>query len=203
MSEAMKWIQNLQSIAQSGLAYSKDSFDRQRFESIQEIAVNMLTHLTDLTAERAKDLFFEDRGYRTPKVDVRGAIFDNGRVLLVKERSDDLWALPGGWVDIGESPRQAIEREIQEETGLTATASKLVAVHDINIHQPGQFYHAYKLFFICEQRAGKLEPTLEVSESQFFAEHLLPALSLRRTSASQISLLFEHLRHQNLPTAFD
>lgn len=203
MSDALRWIQKLQSIAQSGAAYSKDPFDQERFVEVQTIAIQMLAQLHHLTPQHANDLFFEDTGYRTPKIDVRGAVFDSGKVLLVKERSDGLWTLPGGWVDIGESPRQAVEREVTEETGLTVSALKLAAIHDINIHQPGQFYHAHKLFFICERISGELESTQEISESQFFSEESLPPLSLQRTTASQISLIFEHYRRRDLPTAFD
>lgn len=147
----LQWAQRLQAIAQNGLTYTKDPFDLERFTQIRQIAAEILTSSDDPNAvDSVIDLFKRNFGYATPKVDVRAAVFDNNRILLVKERVDNAWALPGGWADIGDAPSVAALREVREESGYEAKVEKLAAVCDHNLHDhPPYPFHSYKIFFIC------------------------------------------------------
>lgn len=146
----------------------------------------------------------EKTGYQTPKIDSCCAVFRDGRILLVRERADGRWSLPGGWIDVNESPGEAVVREIQEETGYTTKALKLLAVFDKNKHEhPPTIYHTYKLFFLCELLGGSPTHTIETDGVDFFPEDALPELSVTRVTASQIARLFEHDRHPDWPTDFD
>ncbi|ETX03043.1 MAG: ADP-ribose pyrophosphatase [Candidatus Entotheonella factor] len=159
---------------------------------------------TETDFEVIKDLFTQETGYTTPKVDSRGAVFRDGHILLVRERADGRWSLPGGWIDVHESPGESVVREIWEETGYQTRALKLLAVFDKNKHNhPPTIYHTYKLFFLCELLGGSPTHTLETDGVDFFPENALPELSVNRVTAGQIARLFEHYRHPNWPTDFD
>lgn len=196
-------IQTLQSLAQSGLAYTKDPYDRQRFDTTKQICARLLQEVAGLPQTQAESLIFDEEGYRTPKVDVRGAVFQEKRILLVQEKADGLWCLPGGWADLHETPAQAVAREVFEETGLETRAGKLAMVLDSDHHGPKQFYQAYKLFFLCELIQGECRATAETSAAAFFAPDVLPPLSTRRTTTEQILRLFEHYENRSLPADFD
>jgi ADP-ribose pyrophosphatase YjhB (NUDIX family) len=151
-----------------------------------------------------RDLFAGQVGYATPKIDVRGAVFRDDAILLVKERSDGCWTLPGGWADVGDSPAEAVVREIAEESGYLTRAVKLLALYDRNKHgHPPIPDHAYKLFFLCEIIGGAPAESTETNGVGFFAEDELPNLSLTRVTPAQIARLFAHNRNPNLPTDFD
>lgn len=198
------WVRKLQAIAQSGLTYCKDPYDIERYCILRKIAAEMMASYTDEEPEHVLNLFEQEIGYATPKVDVRGAVFQDNKILLVRERSEGRWTLPGGWVDIGDSPSEAVEREIVEESGYVAHAVKLAAVYDRNKHpHPPLAYHVYKLFFICELLDGNPAVNLEIDEIGFFAEDNLPELSLGRITVGQIARVFEHYRAPSLPTDFD
>src|SRR5438128_2666914 len=128
----LQWARKVQAIAQNGLTFTQDPFDRERFEQLQQLVSAILTTELEITAEQVQGLWLGDEGYATPKVDVRGAVFDQDLVLLVRERSDGKWTLPGGWVDVGDAPSFAVEREIREESGYLAKAVKLAALFDRN-----------------------------------------------------------------------
>lgn len=196
-------FQELKAIAQTGLAYTKDPYDRKRYERLQILIFQLLESHLATKPQNLNDIFFEEKGYQTPKVDVRGSVFSGNKILLVKERSDKKWTLPGGWADINESPSQSVIREIEEETGLKVDVVKLVAVHDINIHQPKQFYHAYKLIFLCEIKGGQLRKSLETEDVKFHGIDKLPELSTRRINSYQIELCYKHQEHRDLPTEID
>ena len=204
-----KWLQlakELQAIAQIGLAYSADSyFDAQRYERIREIAAEIMACDGKFEKEFLLDLFSRESGYATPKVDVRGVAFEDDKVLLVKETSDGLWTLPGGWADVNESPRTAVEREVWEESGFKITAKKILAVYDRSLHEhtPAFPFHVYKLFFLCEITGGCREKSYETEAVEFFAENNLPPLSVSRVTEKQIRRFFEHLHRDDLPTDFD
>jgi ADP-ribose pyrophosphatase YjhB (NUDIX family) len=194
----------LRAIAQTGLAFSRDPYDRRRFERIRELAAQLLAGGAETDAARLLDLMGLDGGYATPKVDVRGAAFRDGRVLLVREVSDGGWTLPGGWADVNQSPSECVVREIEEESGFTARARKLAAVHDYRTRHPRRHLDSiYKLFFVCELTGGSARPSEETSAVDFFARDALPPLSLGRTTAAQIELMFEHAEHPDLPAGFD
>jgi ADP-ribose pyrophosphatase YjhB (NUDIX family) len=201
----LEWAQRLQAIAQNGLTYAKDPFDLERFTQIRQIAAEILSSPDDLaTTDSIIHLFQKNFGYATPKVDVRAAVFNNDRILLVQERNDGAWTLPGGWADVGDPPSVAALREVREESGYEAKAVKLAAVYDHNLHDhPPYPFHAYKLFFLCSLTGGAPKPSLETTAVDFFPENNLPPLSLPRVTPTQIEHMFDHLRHPDWPTSFD
>lgn len=201
----LRWAQRLQAIAQNGLTYAKDPFDVERFNQVRQVAAEILASASEsANTESLVEEFQRNFGYATPKVDVRAAVFHNDRVLLVKERSDNGWTLPGGWADIGDSPSAAALREIREESGYEATVKKLAAVYDRELHDhPPYPFHAYKLFFVCELAGGAARPSIETTAVDFFAEKDIPSLSLPRVTPVQIQHMFDHYRHPEWPTSFD
>jgi len=194
----------LRAIAQIGLTFTKDAFDRQRFERIRELAATLAAEGSDTDKTKVLDLFRGDVGYATPKVDVRGAAFREGHVLLVRETSDGRWTLPGGWADVNQTPAECVVREVREESGFESRAVKLAAVHDYRTRNPPRHVDSiYKLFFICELTGGSPRASDETSEVAFFSRHELPPLSLGRTTPEQIELMFRHAEHPELPAEFD
>jgi len=202
----LQWARKVQAIAQNGLTFTHDPFDRERYEQLQELVTTILTSQLAITPEQLQGLWVGDDGYATPKVDVRGGVFDQDKVLLVRERSDGKWTLPGGWVDIGDAPSFAVEREIREESGYLAKAIKLAALLDKNNpahgHPPGVL-HIYKLFFLCELTGGAPTLSNETDGVDFFAVSSLPPLSTGRATQSQIERLYQHHLNRGLPTDFD
>lgn len=198
------WARRLQAIAQSGLAYSPNQYDLERYEAVREIASEMMAHGSAGAVAPIRNLFAGQTGYATPKVDVRGVIFRADRILLVLEREDGGWTLPGGWADVNESPAEATQREVREESGYEVRAAKLLAVYDRNRHgHPPIPFHAYKLFFLCESIGGSPAASHETAGVDWFAEDALPPLSTSRVTAAQIHRFFEHFRHPQWPTDFD
>jgi ADP-ribose pyrophosphatase YjhB (NUDIX family) len=202
-----EWLvigRELRAIAQIGLTFCKDPFDRQRFERIRELSASLIARGADENLEKVLGLFQQDAGYATPKVDVRGAAFREGRILLVREISDGGWTMPGGWADVNQTPSECVVREIAEESGFQARALKLAAVHDYRKrHSPRRIDSIYKMFFLCELLGGSAQPSDETSEVGFFSRDALPPLSQGRTTVAQIELMFEHLESPHLPTQFD
>jgi ADP-ribose pyrophosphatase YjhB (NUDIX family) len=200
----LDWARRVQALAQTGLAYTKDPYDIERYKSLRQIAAEILTASAGSVSADLVETFTGEIGYATPKIDVRAAVFDGDRVLLVKERSDGKWTLPGGWADIGESPSTAIVREVREESGYSVIARKLGAVYDRDLHgHPPMPYYIYKLFFLCELIDGAPQTSTEIEDVAFFQEGELPPLSLSRVTPKEISHLFEHHRHPEWPTSFD
>jgi ADP-ribose pyrophosphatase YjhB (NUDIX family) len=202
----LQWARKVQAIAQNGLTFSQDPFDRERFEQLQQLVTSILTSQLAITPDQVQALWLGDDGYATPKVDVRGGVFEQDKVLLVRERSDGKWALPGGWVDVGDGPAFAVEREIREESGYLAKAVKLAALFDKNnpAHgHPPSILHIYKLFFLCELTGGTPTLSNETDGVDFFPVSSLPPLSTGRTTQSEIERLHEHHLNRGLPTDFD
>jgi ADP-ribose pyrophosphatase YjhB (NUDIX family) len=202
----LQWARKVQAIAQNGLTFTHDPFDRERYEQLQELVTTILTSQLAITPEQLQSLWVGDDGYATPKVDVRGGVFDQDKVLLVRERSDGKWTLPGGWVDIGDAPSFAVEREIREESGYLAKAVKLAALFDKNnpAHgHPPSILHIYKLYFLCELTGGAPATSNETDGVDFFPVGSLPELSTGRTTQSQIERLYQHQLNRGLPTDFD
>ena len=204
-SEWLQWVQRLQAIAQNGLTYARNPFDVERFNQVRQIAAEMLASASDsVHAESLVELFQRNFGYATPKVDVRAAVFHGSRILLVKERADNAWTLPGGWADVGDSPSVAALREVREESGYEAMVKKLAAVYDRELHGHPPFpFHAYKLFFVCELGGGTASTSIETTAVDFFAEDNIPPLSLSRVTPVQIRHMFDHYRNPEWPTSFD
>ena len=200
----LEWSRELQAVAQTGLTYARDPFDIERYEQIQELSAQILAHHTGIAPSAALEILKTETGHATPKVDVRGVTFQDERILLVRERLDGRWTLPGGWANVNESPAEATVREVREESGYETRAVKLLAVWDRRKHgHPPSRHHAYKLFFRCELIGGAPTTSIETTGAAFFAEDDLPELSTGRVTYSQISRLFEHLRHPDWPTDFD
>ncbi len=200
----LKWAKELQAIAQNGLHYTEGIFDRERYKAVREIAAEIMAAQSDMDLSRVRDLFAGATGPATPRVDVRAAVFRDSTILLVKERDDGLWTLPGGWTDVNESPSEAIVREVYEESGYRTRAIKLLALYDRDKHgHPLYPFHIYKLFFLCELVGGDPTPSVETEDVAFFGADELPALSLPRVMPTQIARLFEHHRHPDWPTDFD
>jgi ADP-ribose pyrophosphatase YjhB (NUDIX family) len=195
----------LQAIAQAGLTFSRDSFDLQRFQRVRELAALMMAEGSGTEPEKVLDLFRQEVGYPTPKVDVRGAAFVDGRILMVREASDGGWTLPGGWADVNESAAQSVVREIAEESGFVARVLKVAAVWDYAKQGHPRRHPASicKIFFICELTSGTARPSDETTEVAFFARDALPELSAGRTTPRQIQRMFAHLEQPHLPADFD
>lgn len=202
----LEWARKVQAIAQNGLLFTTDSFDRARYEQLQQLVASVLSSELAISTARVKELWSHDEGYATPKVDVRGGLFRGDNVLLVRERADGKWTLPGGWVDVNDGPSAAVEREIREESGYLAKAVKLTALVDksnpAHGHPPG-LHHIYKLFFLCELIGGEAKVSDETDAVEFFPVSALPPLSTGRTTATQIARLHQHSMQRDLPTDFD
>jgi ADP-ribose pyrophosphatase YjhB (NUDIX family) len=201
----LKVARELRAIAQTGLAFTTDRFDRLRYERVRELAAAMLAEGSGEKYDVIIDVLRRDWGYATPKVDVRGAAFVDGRVLMVREISDGKWTLPGGWADVNQSAAECVVREIAEESGFEARTVKLAAVRDYQKsgHPSRNVDSIYKMFFICEITGGAARASLETSEADFFPRDALPPLSLGRTTAAQIERMFQHAQNLELPTDFD
>jgi len=200
----LDWAQRLQAIAQTGLAYSPGQYDLERYEAVREIAAEIMADGSGAAVPAIRDLFAAEAGHATPKVDVRGAVFREQRILLVLERADGGWTLPGGWADVGESAAQAVVREVREESGYETRAVKLLALYDRNRHgHPAIPFHAYKVFFQCELIGGEALAGVETAGVDWFREDDLPVLSTSRVTAAQIHRLLEHHRHPEWPADFD
>ena len=194
----------MQAIAQTGLAFTHDPFDRERYTQLSELVSALLAAELHLAPGEVRSLWDGERGYATPKVDVRGGVFRDDRVLLVRERADGRWTLPGGWVDVNDAPSEAVAREILEESGYRARPVKLAALIDKNRHpHPPGVHHIYKLFFVCELEGGDPAASSETDAVEFFPVHALPPLSTGRVLASQIERLYQHWLDPALATDFD
>jgi ADP-ribose pyrophosphatase YjhB (NUDIX family) len=201
------WARELQALAQTGLAFTRDQYDRERYQRLRALAAEIMAKHTDLGLHDIEAVFARQSGYATPKVGVRGAVFRDNRLLLVRETVDEhRWTLPGGWADVNERPSEAVAREVREESGFEVRAIKLAAVWDRTRHPHGvvQPFNVWRLFFLCETVGGKPQTGPETSEVAFFAEHELPTeLSTRRVLLPQLIRMFEHMRRHELPTDFD
>src|SRR6516165_7015026 len=194
----------LNALAQTGLTFAEDPYDIERYAAIRTIAAEMIARGMGADAGRMLDLFACDAGYATPKVDVRGVVFQGGKILLVQERSDGLWTLPRGWADVGDSPADAVVREVREESGFETRATKLLALLDRNRHgHPPHLHHIYKVFIRCEIIGGSPATSHEIQSVGFFGEDEIPDRSRTRIVPSQIARMFEHDRQPDLPADFD
>jgi ADP-ribose pyrophosphatase YjhB (NUDIX family) len=191
-------IKRIQALAEIGLHYADSHFDKERYDEIQEICLEMLAELTDVPISKIRPIIQERNGYKTPKVDVRAVVFNlEGNILLIQEKVDACWALPGGWADVGYTPRQIAEKECFEEAGLTVKASRLLAVIDKTAQKmPPEFEYVYKLFILCEPIGDRITVGDETMDVGWFSENNLPELSKPRNLESQIRLMFNYLREE-------
>lgn len=199
----LEWAKELQFIAQAGLTYSKDPFDRERFERIRELSAEMISLQSGLPLEQVKGLFCNETGFQTPKLDTRAAIFKDGKILLVKERNET-WSLPGGWVDVMQTIRSNTIKEVKEEAGLDVEAVRIIALHDRNLHNPPPYaYNVCKVFVLCEAKGGSFRPNTETTESRYFGPDELPLLAEEKNTAEQIRMCFTAYAHPDWQTEFD
>lgn len=200
----LKWAVSLQSIAQAGLFYGKDSFDLERYEKIRNIAAEMMSEQTDIPLEKVKDLFCNETGYQTPKLDVRAAVFSGEKILLVKE-VNGTWSLPGGWVDADTSVKESAIKEVKEEAGLDVTVEQVIAVQDRDKHNlPRYAYKICKVFVLCSAAGGAFCPNAETTESRYFGLSELPApLAGEKTTTEQIRMCFDAYHAEHWQTMID
>ncbi|WP_152391879.1 NUDIX hydrolase [Paenibacillus guangzhouensis] len=200
----LEWAKQIQAISQNGLAYSKDIYDIERFEQLRDLSIEIMREYTDLDSEQIRSLFANETGYATPKVDVRGVVFRNNQILLVRERLDGAWALPGGWADVGLSPKEVVVKEIREESGFEVEAVRLLGVIDKKFHpHPPSPFHVYKFFILCDIIGGEAQEGMETLQVEFFDEAFLPQLSTERNTEQQVRRLFEYLRNPELDVFCD
>lgn len=199
----LAWVKRLRAIAQSGLTFTEGPYDRQRYEQLRQLAAEMAAYPGP--HQTLESVFSGYQGYATPLLIVRAAVFDRSdRILMVRETADGRWTLPGGWVDVGDSPASAAEREVSEETGYRVRASKLAAIYDKLRHDhPPSPDHAYLMFFLCALEGGSPRPSIETSEVGWFPPASLPELSVARATEAQILRMVEHHENPDLPTDFD
>jgi ADP-ribose pyrophosphatase YjhB (NUDIX family) len=204
---SFSWLdiaKRLEAIAQAGLAYTENDYDRERYEELRQIGHHIFHHYTEAPAERIHDLFSRENGYPTPKVDVRGVIFRENKILLIREKLDGLWALPGGWADIGYTPAEVAAKEVLEEAGLQVEPERLLAVLDKKCHShPPSPLHVYKVFILCKETGGHLRPGMETTGADFFYPDDLPPLSTDRNTVEQINMMFSFCQDPLLPTLMD
>lgn len=200
----LEWAKRIQALSQSGLAFSKDIYDIERYEELRAISVEILAEHTELEFQKVSDLFATDKGYQTPKVDVRGVVFKDNKILMVCESLDNKWSLPGGFCDIGLSAAENVVKEIKEESGYEVKPVKLLALMDKDKHpHPPEAYHYYKIFILCEMIGGIPASGVETNNVQFFSPANLPTLSTNRNTESQIKTMFEFMDNPDKETIFD
>ena len=194
--EERKWLdiaKKLQSIAQAGLEYSKDKYDLERFEEIRKVSIDIMECYTDIEREKIKNLFAGETGYQTPKIDIRAAVFHENKILMVKEKLDNRWSLPGGWADIDLSLKENLIKEAMEEAGAKIIPERILAVYDRNRNTNILFPHSvYKIFVQCKYLESSFVENIETEETGFFSADQLPELSETRNTASQIKMCFRY-----------
>lgn len=200
----LKWARELQSLAQTGLHYADNDYHRERYRRVAEIAAEMTSRSAEQSETEILESFLRQPGYATPKVDVRGAVVRDGKVLLVQERQDQRWCLPGGWADVGESPAEMVIREVREESGLEVVPVKLVGIFDANrAGTPLCFYHAYKLVFLCRWEGGEPAAGEETLSVGFYGWDELPPLSDQRTHPRHLAEIRAHATDPDRPPFFE
>ena len=204
MNKLLKWATEIDSIAQAGLTYSKDVYDIDRFNQLKSIAADIISESTNLELHKVKEVLFEERGYLTPKVDVRATIIKENKILLVKEKLDGTWSLPGGWADINLSVSENIKKEAYEEAGAKVKPKSIIAILDRNKHnKPLYPYGVCKVFVECEVIGGEFIENIETTEIKYFSIENLPNLCEAKTTSKQIEMCFEAKNNQNWNVVFD
>ncbi len=208
----LTWAREIEAIAQTGLHFTSEEsqpelgkiFDHQRYARLLEIASEIYTSHTDISKNQLLKIFQSERGYATPKIDVRAALFNGKEILLVQEKVDQCWSMPGGWADVGEIPSKMIEREVLEESGIMAKAKKVVGIYDANRdNKPLAVYHAYKIVYLCERVGGTLQGSDETVTARYFPIDRLPAFSGTRTDARHVQEAYEHFLDPQRLTYFE
>ena len=199
----LEWAIELQSLAQAGLTYSRDVYDRERFERIREISAEIVAHKSDIPIDKVKNLFCNETGYQTPKLDTRAAVFKDEKILLVRENNGK-WSLPGGWVDVNVSVGENAVKEVKEESGLDVKAKKIIAVQDRNRHNlPIYAYGICKIFILCDLIGGQFKENIETTGFDYFTLDNLPPLAEEKNTSEQIKMCFEAYKSDSWQVQFD
>ena len=199
----LEWAVELQSLAQAGLTYGKDVYDRERYERIRDISAEILSYKTDISVEKVKNLFCNEVGYQTPKLDTRAAVFEHEKILLVKENNGK-WSLPGGWVDVNLSVKENTVKEVKEESGLDVTADRIIAIQDRDRHNlPAYAYGVCKIFVLCSVIGGEFEKNIETTEFRYFNKAELPELATEKNTKEQIDMCFNAYYNKDWIVEFD
>ena len=200
----LEWAREIQALSQTGLFYAENDFERERHKRLVEIAAEMISDHSNLELNELVDIFDSQTGYATPRVDVRAAVFQDGKLLLVRELMDGGWTMPGGWADVGDIPSGAAEREVREEAGFLVKARKVIGVYDANRLGPLEIFHAFKIVFFCDLLGGEARTSSETSEVGFFGREEIPLiLSGERTKPRHILDAFLTLDDPDRPVVFD
>jgi ADP-ribose pyrophosphatase YjhB (NUDIX family) len=200
----LHWAREIQALSQTGSHYAENDYQRERYHRLTDIAAEIMSAYGGLELEPLTRLFHSQVGYATPRVDVRGAVFDQNRLLMVRERMDNGWTMPGGWADVGDVPSQAAEREVYEEAGFKVRARKVIGVYDANRTGPLEIFHAFKVVFLCDLLEGEARISNETSEVAFFGQDEIPQpLSGERTKTRHIEDAFGAYKDLSRPTQFD
>ncbi len=200
----LKWAREIQALAQTGLAFAPNHYEIERNNRLIEIAAEIIAEHTNLGKEETAKTFMEQPGYATPKIDVRAAVVKNNQILLVKEITDKKWATPGGWADVGDMPAEVAVRETKEESGYEVKPLKVIGVFDANRNgRPMEFFHAFKIIFLCELTGGEAQTSDETEDVRFFDFDNLPPLSENRTNSKHINEILAHLEDNSRVTFFE
>jgi ADP-ribose pyrophosphatase YjhB (NUDIX family) len=198
------WASELQAISQAGLTFSSDKYDRDRYEKIRMLSIEILHEFTGVDQHKIRDLFASETGYQTPKVDIRTSVFQGNKILMVREKIDGAWSLPGGWADVNSSVSESAVRECLEEAGAIVTPKRIIAIHHANKHNNPLFLHTiYKIFVECDLIETSFKENIETLEAGFFDAENLPELSRERNTPEQIKMCFEAKNHKVFETIFD
>ncbi|MDR2038888.1 MAG: NUDIX hydrolase [Bacteroidales bacterium] len=203
--ELLNYSKRIRALAEIGLTYSENPYDRDRYEELSSIGQHMMSLLSGHPVEVIEQFFIEDREYKTPQVDIRAVVFDEAdRLLLVREKIDAKWSLPGGWADIGYAPSEVAVKEVKEETGLDVLPERMIAVFDKKCHpHPPHLHYVYKLFIGCKLQGGEMQPAFDTLDVGFFDKNNIPELSEERVTRDQVQLMFDYHHHPEKPVVFD
>jgi len=200
----LKWAREIQQLSQTGAAFAVTDYEKQRYKRLTEIISEIVEYHTLLEKEAVEKVMMKQPGYATPKVDVRAAVIKDDKILLVQERSDERWAMPGGWADVGDIPSEVAARETKEESGYDVKPTKVIGVYDANrLGGQLEFFHAFKIVFLCDLIGGEATTSDETQDVGFFSFNDLPPLSLNRTNDKHIKEILAHLQEPQRPTYFD
>ena len=205
VGQDLELIKRIKALADTGLVYNQDGYNKERYEELREISLKLLSHVSQQPLRVLEDFFMPEKDYPTVKVDVRGLVLnDAGEILLAKEQVDGKWTLPGGWADIGYTPSEVVIKEIEEETGLQCTAERLLAVYDKRMHpHPPQPFYIYKLVFLCRLEGGMLKHGFDMDGAAFFKVGELPELSEDRILETQVKQLYNMVINKDVNVYFD
>jgi ADP-ribose pyrophosphatase YjhB (NUDIX family) len=200
----LHWASKLQSVAQAGLTYATDKYDLDRYEQIRNLSIEIMQEYTGMEYEKIRDIFAGETGYQTPKVDIRAAVFEGESILMVKEKTDGAWSMPGGWADVNTSVSESVVRECLEEAGAIVKPKRIIAIHHANKHNNPLFpYTIYKIFVECKLVENSFKENTETLEARFFEADNLPEISLHRNTPGQINMCFEAKKYKVFETIFD